>query len=135
MMKKIKYAKIGIMKQNVIVFICRWFLNTFILWILASLFGSVSRSADIGTYFLAGMIFSIVNSVLKPIITILSLPAIMLSLGLFTLIVNGLVLWISLAIAPNISMSFWNAIVAGAVISLVNYIVNGFMYNDLERDI
>lgn len=134
-MKKIKYAKIGIMKQNVIVFICRWFLNTFILWILASLFGSVSRSADIGTYFLAGMIFSIVNSVLKPIITILSLPAIMLSLGLFTLIVNGLVLWISLAIAPNISMSFWNAIVAGAVISLVNYIVNGFMYNDLERDI
>lgn len=134
-MKKIKYAKIGIMKQNVIVFICRWFLNTFILWVLASLFGSVSRSADIGTYFLAGMIFSIVNSVLKPIITILSLPAIMLSLGLFTLVVNGLVLWISLAIAPNISMSFWNAIVAGAVISLANYIVNGFMYNDLERDI
>ena len=123
------------MKQNVIVFICRWFLNTFILWVLASLFGSVSRSADIGTYFLAGMIFSIVNSVLKPIITILSLPAIMLSLGLFTLVVNGLVLWISLAIAPNISMSFWNAIVAGAVISLANYIVNGFMYNDLERDI
>ena len=134
-MKKIKYAKIEIMKQNVIVFICRWFLNTFILWVLASLFGSVSRSADIGTYFLAGMIFSIVNSVLKPIITILSLPAIMLSLGLFTLVVNGLVLWISLAIAPNISMSFWNAIVAGAVISLANYIVNGFMYNDLERDI
>lgn len=134
-MKKIKYAKMEIMKQNVIVFICRWFLNTFILWVLASLFGSVSRSADIGTYFLAGMIFSIVNSILKPIITILSLPAIMLSLGLFTLVVNGLVLWISLAIAPNISMSFWNAIVAGAVISLANYIVNGFVYKDLERDI
>jgi len=122
-------------KNNVIIFICRWFLNTFILWILASIFGRVSPSADIGTYFLAGMIFSIVNSILKPIITILSLPAIMLSLGLFTLVVNGLVLWISLAIAPNISIGFWNAIVAGAIISLVNYMVNSYVYKDLEKDI
>ncbi|MDO4872409.1 MAG: phage holin family protein [bacterium] len=122
------------MKQNTIIFICRWFANSIALWVLISVFGHANSSADIGTYFLAGLIFSIVNSVLRPILTILSLPAIMITLGIFTLVVNGLILWISLAIAPNVSMSLWNAIVAGAVMSLVNYAINSYSYKNLEEE-
>ena len=78
----------------------------------------------VSTFVIAGLIFSIVNSVLKPIITILALPAILLTLGLFTLVVNGLMVYISLALAPNLSISFGDAIIAGIVLSLVNYIVS-----------
>ena len=60
-----------------------------------------------------GLIFSVVNSVLKPIVTILALPAILLTLGLFTLIVNGFMVYISLALAPGISMTFAHSIIAG----------------------
>ena len=104
------------------------------LWILISIFGQAGYSADAGTYFLAGLIFSLVNSVLRPILTILSLPAIMLTLGLFTLVVNGLILWIALAIAPDVEMTLWNAIVAGAVMSLVNYAINSYAYKNIEEE-
>ena len=123
------------MKENLVIFICRWFLNTFALWFLISIFGQVGFSADAGPYFLAGFIFSIVNSILRPILTILSIPAILLSYGLFTLVVNGVILWISMKIAPNVSMSLWNSIVAGAVISLINYAISNYVYKDLGKEL
>jgi putative membrane protein len=97
-------------KENLVIFICRWFLNTFALWFLISIFGQVGFSADAGTYFLARFIFAIVNSILRPILTILSIPVILLSYGLFTVVVNGVILWISMKIAPNVSMSLWNSV-------------------------
>lgn len=123
------------MKDNLIIFICRWFLNTFALWFLIQIFGRVGFSADTGTYFLAGLIFSIVNSVLRPILTILSIPAIMLSYGLFTLVVNGVILWVSMMITPNVRMTLWNSIVAGAVLSLINYVISNYVYRNLGKEL
>lgn len=76
------------------------------------------------TFALTGLIFSIINSVLKPIIIILSLPAILLTLGLFTLIINGLMVYLAIVLAPNVSITFGDAIIAGIILSLVNYIVS-----------
>jgi putative membrane protein len=107
------------MKRQFGVFIVRWLLNSVGLWIAVRLFGTgysnVHVTAGTVEFLLAGLIFSIVNTVLKPIITILSLPAILFTLGL---------LYISLKIAPDISMSFFNSILTGIVLSLVNYIVS-----------
>ena len=81
---------------------------------------------------MAGLIFSLVNSTLKPIVTILELPAILLTLGLFTLVVNGLMVYVSLALAPGISMTFAHSIVAGIILSLVNYIIGSALV--LQRE-
>lgn len=112
------------MKDQFLIFITRWFFNTFILWLLTMIFGTVSGAHDVGTFFMVGFIFSLANSVLKPIITILSLPAILITLGLFTLVVNGLIVWMSVNLTPGLDISFWNAIVAGAALSLANYLVS-----------
>ena len=116
------------MKRQFAVFLLRWILNTIGIWVAVRLLGVSPTTPDttamVSTFVVAGLIFSIVNSVLKPIITILALPAILLTLGLFTLIVNGLMVYISLALAPNLSISFGDAIIAGIVLSLVNYIVS-----------
>ena len=116
------------MKQQFIVFLIRWALNTIGLWVAVSLFGTQiepsNTSSVIGTFLLAGLIFSMVNSIIKPIVVILSLPAIILTLGLFTLIVNGLMVYISLKFAPGLDMTFGGSILAGIVMSLVNYIVS-----------
>ncbi len=115
-------------------FINRWFLNSFLLWILVSIFGNVSNHSA-GTFFLAGLIFSVVNSSLKTILTILSLPMIIITFGFFTLIVNGLIVWISMVLAPNISMGFWNSVIVGAAISLLNYSLSQFFGIDKEKEI
>ena len=116
------------MKQQFFVFIVRWALNSFGLWLSVFLLShglaSVTSTAGFWGFLLAGLIFSLINSILKPILVVLSLPAILLSLGLFMFIVNGLLVYISAALTPNLSMSFWGAILTGIILSLVNYIVS-----------
>ena len=121
------------MKDQLITFINRWFLNSFLLWILVSIFGNVSNHSA-GTFFLAGLIFSVVNSSLKTILTILSLPMIIVTFGFFTLIVNGLIVWISMILAPNISMGFWNSVIVGVAMSLLNYSLSQFFGIDKEKE-
>lgn len=116
------------MKKQFFAFIIRWILNSFGLWVAVRLFGT-GYSEDVittgvGGFLLAGLIFSVVNSVLRPIVIILSLPAILLTLGLFTIIVNGLMVYISLKLAPGIHMTFLYSVLTGMLLSLVNYIVS-----------
>lgn len=116
------------MKQQFFVFVLRWILNSFGLWIAVRIFGTgyanVGLAAGAGSFLIAGLIFSVVNSILRPIVIILSLPAILVTLGLFTIVVNGFMVYISLRLAPGLSMTFWHSILTGVVLSLVNYIVS-----------
>lgn len=125
------------MKRQFLVFIVRWILNSFGLWVAVRLFGTgynnEAIAASAGVFLLAGLIFSIINSILRPIVIILSLPAILLTLGLFTIIVNGLMVYISLSLAPGLSMTFWNSVLTGIVLSLVNYIVSSALELQYER--
>ncbi len=72
---------------------------------------------------MAGL-FSVINGVLKPIVTILALPAILLTLGLFTLIVNGFMVYISLALAPGFLWLLRIQLLPGLYWGLVNYIIS-----------
>lgn len=116
------------MKQQFFVFLVRWVLSSIGLWVAFRLLGTGYDNVDITAGFwrflLAGLIFSLVNSLIKPLLVIVSLPAILLTLGLFTIIVNGILVYISVAISPGVSMSFGNSIITGIILSLINYIVS-----------
>ena len=94
------------------------------MWICISLFGDVDGSPTAWTYILAGVIFSLVNAVVKPIATILSLPFILLTIGLFTIILNAAMVAIAISFTPSVQMSFWGAVFTSLTISLINYLVN-----------
>ena len=117
-----------IMKQQILVFLIRWALNALGLWVAVRILGTGIDNGDVTAGFwgfvLAGLIFSIFNSLFKPLLVIVSLPVILLTLGLFTIIVNGVLVYFSLALSPGISMSFGNSIITGIILSLVNYIVS-----------
>jgi putative membrane protein len=109
-------------------FIIRWLFNSLGLWTAVRLLGSSFDQSNLTTtiigFLFAGLMFSIVNAILKPIIVILSLPAILLTLGLFMIVVNGLMVYLSLKLAPGLSMTFFNSIITGMILSLINYIVS-----------
>ncbi len=124
------------MRRQFYSFLIRWLLNSFGLWIAVRLFGTgydtTAIDAGFWAFILAGLIFSIVNSVLRPVVIVLSLPAIVLTLGLFTFIVNGLMVYISLMIlslvlVPGLQMTFWYSVLAGIILSLINYIVSSVL--------
>ena len=116
------------MKRQFFAFIIRWVLNSLGLWIAVRIFGTgyigVQPDMSIAVFLLAGLIFSVVNAVFKPIAIILSLPAILVTLGLFTVVVNGFMVYISLILAPGLKMTFLHSFLTGLIMSLVNYIVS-----------
>lgn len=115
------------MKKQFLVFVVRWILNSIGLWVAVQLFGTGHESelaTGLSVFLIAGLVFSIVNTILRPIVIILSLPAILLTLGLFTIVVNGFMVYISLMLVPGLHMAFWNSVLTGIVLSLVNYIVS-----------
>ena len=117
------------MKKQFTVFMLRWALNSFGLWIASRLFGGSfdDTNATLTTFLVAGIVLSLINTVLKPIIVVLSLPAILLTLGLFMLVVNGLMVYLALKFVPGLEISFGASILTGMIISLINYIIDGII--------
>ena len=129
------------MKRQSLVFLLRWLLNSFGLWLAIRLFGNgysdQTIDASIPIFLLAGLIFSLVNSIMRPIVIVLSLPAILVTLGLFTFIVNGLMVYISFLLTPGLQMTFWHSVLAGILLSLINYIVSSAIevrYETLQKE-
>lgn len=124
------------MRRQFAGFLVRLVLNAVGLWVAVKVFGTgvdAEISNNFGAFLVAGLIFSIVNAILRPIVIILSLPAILLTLGLFTVVVNGFMVYLSLLITPGLSMSFWHSILAGLVMSLINYIVSSVLEMEAGR--
>ena len=118
------------MKKQFAIFLLRFIASTFGLWIavkLLGLLGADYAGVSIDTLLLAGLLFSIINSLLRPIIIILSLPAILITLGLFMLVVNGFLVYISVNLVPGLTMSFGHAILTGMLLSLINYVISGVL--------
>ncbi len=107
-------------------FLIRWFVCALGLWIAAGILGErITYDSRIGVIVVAGLILALVNSVIKPIVVILSLPAILFSLGLFMIVVNGLMVYLVGWLYPRLQIAtFGTAMLAGIVIGLVNYLVS-----------
>lgn len=105
-------------------FLLRWFVCSLGLWIAAGLFGGITYGSRLGVIVISGLLLAAVNTIIKPIVVILSLPAILFSLGLFMIVINGLMVLLVSRLYPDLYVtSFVNAILAGMVIGLVNYLV------------
>lgn len=110
-------------------FLIRWLVCSLGLWVAAGLLSnSINYSSGIEVLIIAGLLLAILNTILKPVLVILSLPAIVLTLGLFMIIINGLTVFlVSKLYTPLHVTNFWAAIFAGMVIGLVNFLVSAIL--------
>lgn len=115
-------------------FLVRWLVCGLGLWIAAALLGSGGITFQNGlAIIISGLILAIINTIIKPILVILSLPAILFSLGLFMIVINGFLVWlVSVLYSPLQVENFWAAMGAGLVIGLINYLVTTIL--DPQRD-
>lgn len=107
-------------------FVIRWFVCGLGLWIAAGILGErLDYDSRMGVVIISGLILAIVNTVIKPIVVILSLPAILFSLGLFMIVINGFMVYLVGWLYPQMQIAtFGTAMLAGLVIGLVNYLVS-----------
>lgn len=114
------------MKRGIVArFAIRWFVCSLGLWIAAGLLGGrITYDGRLGVIIMAGLVLAMVNAVIKPLVVILSLPAILFSLGLFMIVINGLMVMLASRLYTALEVTnFWAAMLAGMVIGLVNYLV------------
>lgn len=74
-------------------------------------------------FLIIGFIFSVLNEFVKPVLTLLTLPAVFLSLGLFMFVINGMIIYLTAVFMPGLSIGFGTAIIGGIVMSLANYLI------------
>jgi len=107
----------------------RWFVCSLGLWVAAGFLStSITYDSKLRVIIIAGLVLAIINVVLKPILVIFSLPALLFTLGLFMIIINGLTVFIASKLyTPLHITNFWAAVFAGMVIGLVNYLVTAIL--------
>lgn len=103
-----------------------WFVCAVAVAIAAAVLPGVDVRGGIGTYVLVGAVVGVVNAVIRPFAQILALPLTVLTLGLFALVVNGLMLLLASAVVDRLRVDGigW-AILGAIVISIVSAILNG----------
>ncbi|MFJ3938465.1 phage holin family protein [Streptomyces parvus] len=100
------------------------------IWLIGNITlegGSTGRKAL--TLVLVALIFGVVNSVVKPVVQLLTFPLFILTLGLITLVVNALMLLLTSWLAGVVDLSFhvegfWTAVLGGLIISVVSWALN-----------
>jgi len=106
-----------------------WLLNAVALWAAATIVPGLEFSGGPGRLLLVAAVFGIINSTLRPLLTILTCPLIVLTLGLFTLVINGIMLLVTGRLSESWNLGFtvsgfWPAFLGGLVVGMVSMLLS-----------
>jgi putative membrane protein len=109
-------------------FIVRLIINMVAILIIAYLFPSLIWVDNFLAALAAAFLLGIVNAILRPILVFLTFPLTLLTLGLFLLVINGLMLWLVSALVKGFHVNgFWGAVLGSILISIVSWILSRFL--------
>ena len=97
------------------------------LWLGSKIFNGVAFNST-GTLIAAALLLGIVNAFVRPIIVVLTLPITLLTLGLFLLVINALMIMLVAWLLPGFLVAgFWSAVFAAIVVSLTSWVMSGWI--------
>ena len=107
-------------------FLIRLFVNALALAAAAWLLPGIQMSGAFLDVLLVALVFGLLNALLKPILLFFSIPLLILTLGLFALVVNAVLLLITSRLLDDFQVSgFWTAVLGSIVISIVTMLLGG----------
>jgi putative membrane protein len=108
-------------------FILRGLIAALGLWAATSILSGITINSPM-TLVLAGLLLGVVNAIVRPFALLLSLPALLLTLGLFLLVVNAAMLGLVALMLPGFKIAgFWTAVGAALIVSIVSWIGSWFI--------
>jgi len=109
-------------------FLITWITNCIGLVIASAVVGPISYGHDLGTLVLAGLVLGIVNFAVRPLVVLLTLPVVILSLGIALLFVNALMLWVTSKIVSGFHVGgFWATVGGALILWIVNMALRPWM--------
>ena len=104
--------------------------NLAALWVASELLDGMTYGDSFGVLALAALVFTVVNWLVKPVVTLLSLPLIILSLGVAYFFVNMLMLVVTDWVVPDFEAgSFWTVVAATVIVWAVNLVIGAAAYD------
>lgn len=120
-------------------FILRWLINAVALYAAVALVpGIVAQSTNWLSFIWLALIFGLLNALLRPLLNVLTCPLILLTLGLFTLVINTFLFWLAGVIGANFGVGFtvagfWPAFLGGLIVSVVSVLLTMIFKDDKKK--
>jgi putative membrane protein len=110
----------------------RLLVNAAALWVATQIVTGVTYRGDVLPFLGVALVFGVVNSLIRPVLKFFTFPLIILTFGIFALIVNALMLWLTSTLAGTLGLgfhvggfwaAFWGALVVSVVSTLLNFLL------------
>jgi putative membrane protein len=110
-------------------FVVRLLVNAAALWAATRLVSGVTYSGGWLPFLGVALVFGVVNAFIRPVAKVLTFPLIIVTLGIFALVVNGLMLWLTSSLAGALDLGFhvsgfWSAFWGALVVSIVSTVLS-----------
>lgn len=118
-------------------FILRWVINAVAIFLAIRFVPGISLQSGWGSVIWLALIFGLVNAFLRPVLKLLTCPLIILTLGLFTLLINTFLFWLTGQIGQSFGIGitingFWPAFLGGLVVSVVSIVLSMILKDELR---
>jgi putative membrane protein len=113
-------------------FLLRLLVNAAALWVAIQLVPGVTFTGRTLHLFGVALVFGLLNAIVRPVLLLLSLPLMLITLGLFTFVVNGILLWLTSAASGALGLGFnvrgvFAALLGALIVSIVSVVLTIFV--------
>jgi len=120
-------------------FLIRLLVNAAALWVATRIVPGVSYQGEVLPFLGVALVFGIVNAIIRPITKLLTFPIIIVTLGIFIFVINGLMLWLTSSLAMSLGLGFhvtgfWPAVFGAFVVTVVSTLLSMFV-GDSNRNV
>lgn len=106
-------------------FVVHLLITMVAILVISYLFPQIMKADGFMAALVAAFVLGVVNAVLRPVLVFLTLPITLLTLGLFLLVINGLMLWVASALVPGFKVNgFMGAVLGSVLVSLVSWVLS-----------
>ena len=110
-------------------FIVQVRINAIALWVAAEYAPAAVAPGNVWDLLIVALVFGVLNAIVRPILNLITCPAYVLTLGLFTFVMNVFILWILQWLTDRIFFGdFWQTMVAGLIVSVVSFVLNLLLF-------
>jgi putative membrane protein len=120
-------------------FLIRLLVNAAALWVATRIVPGVNYQGEVLPFLGVALVFGVVNAIIRPVTKLLTLPIIIVTLGIFIFVINGLMLWLTSSLSASLGLGFhvtgfWAAFFGALVVSIVSTILSMFV-SDSNREV
>lgn len=120
-------------------FILRWVINAIALYLAVLLLPGIDLRSGLVSIIWLALIFGLINALFRPLLQFLTCPLIVLTLGLFTLVINTFLFWLTSVIGQSFGLAliindpvWWNAFLGGLIVSLISIAMTMVLKDELK---